>query len=125
VWFILATVAEVPPAVLIILNLNGPLNLICQLPAVITMTIAATRMYRSLTNFSTSTTEVVSDSKISKIRWNKTPFNRIHVTVDTIHEHNQVSLTSHPDSQMSTEEQRCDSDSADVFAPPGQHKEPV
>lgn|SRR6266850_157005 len=116
---------------------------ICQLPSVITMTIAATRMYRSLTNFSTSTTEVYkyssslllrlmlttisrnSDSKISKLRWNKTPFNRIHVTVDTIPEHNQVSLTSHPDSHMSTVEQPCNSDSADEFAPRAQPKEPV
>jgi len=51
IWLFLATVAEVPPAVFIILNLNDPLNLMFQTPALIGMSIAATRMYRSLTDF--------------------------------------------------------------------------
>ncbi|KAF8261249.1 hypothetical protein EI94DRAFT_821028 [Lactarius quietus] len=47
----LATIAEVPPSVFLILNLNGPLNLMFQTPALIVMSIASTRMHRSLTNF--------------------------------------------------------------------------
>ncbi|KAF8259719.1 hypothetical protein EI94DRAFT_1790375 [Lactarius quietus] len=51
IWLFLATMAEVPPAVLISLNLNDPFNLMFQAPALVVMSIAATRMYRSLTEF--------------------------------------------------------------------------
>jgi len=51
IWFLLATVAEVTPVVFIILNLNDPFNLMFQTPALIVMSIAATRMYRSLADF--------------------------------------------------------------------------
>jgi len=54
IWLFLATVAEVPPAVLLSLNLNYPLNLMFQIPALVVMTIAATRMHRSLTDFTYS-----------------------------------------------------------------------
>ncbi|KAN0141805.1 hypothetical protein V8E53_000267 [Lactarius tabidus] len=54
IWLLLATIAEVPPAVFISLNLNDPLNLMFQTPALIGMSIAATRMYRSLTDFTDS-----------------------------------------------------------------------
>ncbi|KAN0141808.1 hypothetical protein V8E53_000270 [Lactarius tabidus] len=54
VWLFVATIAEVPPAVFISLNLNYPLNLMFQIPALIVLTIAATRMHRSLTDFTHS-----------------------------------------------------------------------
>jgi len=54
IWFLLATLGEVPPTVFICLNLNGPLNLIFQIPCLITMSIAATRMYRALADFLSS-----------------------------------------------------------------------
>jgi hypothetical protein len=54
IWLLLATVSEVTPTVFISLNLNDPLNLMFQTPSLIVMAIAATRMYRSLTDFSTS-----------------------------------------------------------------------
>jgi len=116
-WLLLATVAEIPPLVLIVLNLNEPLNLICQLPSVITMTIAATRMYRSLADYAFSTTEINSNRGTSKLQWNQSPFNRIHVTVDSesTQVHNQVTLKSHHDSHMSTEEQPCQSDKSDGY----------
>ncbi|KAH9964916.1 hypothetical protein BC827DRAFT_899486 [Russula dissimulans] len=50
-WILLATIIGVPPMVMIVLNLNVPLNLMLQLPAAIAHSIAVTRMYRSLTNF--------------------------------------------------------------------------
>jgi len=80
-WLFLAAAAEVPPVVLIILNLNPPLNLIFQLPLSITMSIAATRMYRSLSDFLSGVAE--STSRVSKLHWNQTPFNRVEVIVDT------------------------------------------
>ncbi|KAF8487381.1 hypothetical protein DFH94DRAFT_24739 [Russula ochroleuca] len=54
IWLLLATVAEVPSAVLMILNLNVTLNLISQTPSMVVVTIAATRLYRSLINIYSS-----------------------------------------------------------------------
>ncbi|KAF8487402.1 hypothetical protein DFH94DRAFT_26034 [Russula ochroleuca] len=54
IWLLLATIAEVPPVVLLILNLNLPLVIITQSPGMIIVTIAATRLYRSLTNIYSS-----------------------------------------------------------------------
>ncbi|KAN0141797.1 hypothetical protein V8E53_000259 [Lactarius tabidus] len=47
----LATVAGVTPTVFISLNLNGPFDAMFQTPAIMGMTICATRMHRSLTDF--------------------------------------------------------------------------
>ncbi|KAH9964914.1 hypothetical protein BC827DRAFT_1374775 [Russula dissimulans] len=55
-WILLATIIGVPPMVMIVLNLNAPLNLMLQLPAAIAHSIAVTRMYRSLTNFVSGST---------------------------------------------------------------------
>jgi hypothetical protein len=54
-----------------------------------------------------------SENKVSKSQWNQTPFNRIHVTVDTTrwHEPDPVSSTSHHDPHhdphISIEEHPC------------------
>jgi len=61
IWLFLATIAEVPPAVFISLDLNYPFNLMFQTPALIVMSIAATRMHRSLSNF------INSDSRVNDI----------------------------------------------------------
>ncbi|KAF8491232.1 hypothetical protein F5888DRAFT_1076072 [Russula emetica] len=62
IWLLIATVAEVPPMVLIVLNLNASLNLMSQLPGVIAMVIAATRIYRNLADFAYGSTEIAFDS---------------------------------------------------------------
>ncbi|KAI0281972.1 hypothetical protein BGY98DRAFT_156449 [Russula aff. rugulosa BPL654] len=72
VWLALATVAEVPPTVFMFLNLNEALDLMFQGPNMVIMSIAATRMYRSLINL--GTTEVSDGvlggtSTVSKIRF--------------------------------------------------------
>lgn len=91
-----------------------------QLPSVITMSIAATRMHRSLTDFASSTADVYDSllflsspgftadedpqncySKISKLQWNETPSNRIEVTVDT--SLYQMPQTSRHDLYITTE----------------------
>jgi len=51
IWVLIATIAEVLPAVFICLNLNNPFDYIFQLPSVIAISIAATRIHRSLTQF--------------------------------------------------------------------------
>jgi len=94
-WFLLAMVAGVPPAVFIILNLNSPLNLMFQLPSVVAMIIAATRVYRFLSDFLAGITNGASDndpkcdSSLQKLHFHQTPFNRIEVTVDTSYEEYQ------------------------------------
>jgi len=54
IWLVVSVVAELTPAVFICLDLNEPFNLFFQIPWVITMSIAATRMYRSLSEFLSS-----------------------------------------------------------------------
>jgi len=51
IWCLLATMAQLPAAVFIFLNLNPPFNLMFQTPAMVALIIAATRIYRSLTDF--------------------------------------------------------------------------
>ncbi|KAH9990090.1 hypothetical protein BJV77DRAFT_1069111 [Russula vinacea] len=54
IWLLVATIAEVPSTVFLILNLNDSLNLISQDAGMVIVTIAATRLYRSLTNIYSS-----------------------------------------------------------------------
>jgi len=51
IWLILGCVAEIPPLVLTFLHFNDPLHALFETPGVIIMTIAATRMHRSLVNY--------------------------------------------------------------------------
>jgi len=51
IWLILGSAADVPPLVLTLLHLNDPLQAMFEAPSVIIMTIAATRMHRSLVKF--------------------------------------------------------------------------
>ncbi|KAF8491233.1 hypothetical protein F5888DRAFT_1807633 [Russula emetica] len=90
-WLLIATVAEVPPTVFIVLNLNALLNLMSQLPGVIAMVIAATRIYRNLADFAYGSTDIAFDSlqirdgKITRRKWKSsapTPVNQIEVTLD-------------------------------------------
>ncbi|KAF8492838.1 hypothetical protein F5888DRAFT_880283 [Russula emetica] len=62
IWLFIATFAEVTPAVFVSLDLNDPFNLMFQIPSMTIMTIAATRMHRSLANFASESTEVLLDS---------------------------------------------------------------
>ncbi|KAI0274156.1 hypothetical protein BGY98DRAFT_93753 [Russula aff. rugulosa BPL654] len=48
IWLLFAIVCEIPPTVFVCLDLNEPLSFIFQALNLITITIAATRMYRSL-----------------------------------------------------------------------------
>ncbi|KAI0279432.1 hypothetical protein BGY98DRAFT_968908 [Russula aff. rugulosa BPL654] len=62
IWLFIATFAEVTPVVFISLDLNDTFNLMFQVLSMIVMTIASTRMYRSLANFASESTEVLIDS---------------------------------------------------------------
>ncbi|KAI9432740.1 hypothetical protein H4582DRAFT_1089595 [Lactarius indigo] len=56
VWIFLATVGLVPPTIFLFLNLNEPMNIMFQTPAMVIMTICATRLYRSLVTFGNQST---------------------------------------------------------------------
>ncbi|KAI0255671.1 hypothetical protein BJV78DRAFT_692975 [Lactifluus subvellereus] len=83
IWVLLATIAEVPPTVFIYLNLNDAFNLMFQTPSLITMSIAATRMYRSLAEFGSSNiaegfqTSGFTASEIKRVPIAPIPLNRM------------------------------------------------
>jgi hypothetical protein len=54
-WLVLVTVAEIPTTIFIILNLNDYFNLMFQTPELIMMAVGASRIYRSLADYSSMT----------------------------------------------------------------------
>ncbi|KAI0274135.1 hypothetical protein BGY98DRAFT_1099209 [Russula aff. rugulosa BPL654] len=54
VWLSIVVIAELTPTVLICLNRNATLNIISMIPWAIAMSIASTRMFRSLSDFLSS-----------------------------------------------------------------------
>jgi len=50
-WLALVTLAEIPPTVFVILNLNDYLNLMFQVPELIMMAVGASRIYRCLADY--------------------------------------------------------------------------
>jgi len=55
IYLFIATAVEVPPVVFIFLDLNDAFNLMFLMPSLVTMSIVATRIYRSLADFVHST----------------------------------------------------------------------
>jgi len=51
IYLLVATIAEITPVVSICLDLNGAVDVMFLMPSLITMSIAATRMHRSLADF--------------------------------------------------------------------------
>ncbi|KAH9030477.1 hypothetical protein EDB84DRAFT_1562547 [Lactarius hengduanensis] len=62
IWVFLATVVQIVPTVFITLNLNDLFDLMFRTPSLIVMSIAATRMYRSSTDF-TSTSGLLDSTQ--------------------------------------------------------------
>ncbi|KAH9046063.1 hypothetical protein EDB84DRAFT_1558615 [Lactarius hengduanensis] len=54
IWVMIVTLAEIPPTVFILLNLNDPMNLIFQAFALIITPLGAARLYRELIDYPTS-----------------------------------------------------------------------
>jgi len=114
IWLFIATIAYVPPVVFISLNLNASLNLIFQTPTLVTLSIAATRMYRSLTDFYCHDNFILpkrSDPTFPEA--NRTcaspiQFNQMEVVVHTESTQHPVSQASHHSSLITTVEQLRD-----------------
>jgi len=100
-WLIIGSVAEIPALVLTFLHYNDPLHTIFETPGVIIMTIATTRMYRSLVNFASS--DVIHESpKMSTLAYAKpkqtdapsTVLDRIEVVTHKTFEQHSTGSTS-------------------------------
>jgi hypothetical protein len=107
IWLALATAAEIPPVVLIILDVNNQLNNIFETPTLITLTIAATRMHRSLVDFVSRCPEVAHKGpQVSSIVFSKTKqkdsiptaLDRIEIAVHTSFEQHPTSPVNNDDS---------------------------
>jgi len=101
IYLFVATIAEITPAVFVFLNLNDALDVMFLMPSVITMSIAATRMYRSLADFFFSADIGNGSDKppkriVTNTKWTTrippTP-SRMEVTVHTSYEDWQLSAS--------------------------------
>jgi len=63
IWLLLGTATELTPVLFISLYLTDALNIMFLMPSLLTMSIAATRMYRALADFSSTEITNVSDSR--------------------------------------------------------------
>jgi len=113
-WFLLATVADVPTVVLICLDLNDPLSLISITPSLVMVSIAATRMYRSLVDFVYGSTYIAQDSlqengsplsKVTRITAAHIPLKRLEVAVNTVADQYPTSQTSRHGSYIGMDRQ--------------------
>ncbi|KAH9954843.1 hypothetical protein BC827DRAFT_1240399 [Russula dissimulans] len=107
IWLFLASIAEVPPTVFICLNLNYPFNLMFQVPSLTIMSIAATRIYRALTDYSESTNGVqvslqTSDLETPRMRVTSLISSPVEVAMHTTFEQYPLSQTSQPSHGSST-----------------------
>ncbi|KAH9954854.1 hypothetical protein BC827DRAFT_1272180 [Russula dissimulans] len=110
IWLVLINIAYVPPVVCFALNLNAPFNMMFQTPALATLTIAATRMYRSLSDFGARDVSLTtpqrsgfSASVSTPIRVAPVSFDRVDVVVHKGHgggQYTSSQATSHYDSYV-------------------------
>ncbi|KAN0107326.1 hypothetical protein V8E52_010262 [Russula decolorans] len=110
IWFVVAAVAELPPALFMILNVNDVLNRMFLFPSLVMTVIAATRMYRSLQYFATPFNTAPDSNDDQKTRNSsrlvlktknpsvvRIPSNRLEVEV---HACTTYASEEHPTSQM-------------------------
>jgi len=114
-WLLLAIVAELMPVIFVCLNLNDALNMMFFMPALATMSIAATRMYRSLVNFGSHTDIIMSSGNHRRstraTSHGNFAFNtrdRVEVAVHTTYEHHLTPPKDPNVSFLSMEDQPCD-----------------
>ncbi|KAF8492441.1 hypothetical protein F5888DRAFT_916359 [Russula emetica] len=115
VWLSLAIVSGTPPAVIAVLSKSGQFTDIVLTPGVIAMTIAATRLHRSLVDYASGFPDVVSareninlpmssavSSNIKRAQAALDSSDRIEVTVHTAFEQHTTTQTNDYDSYNST-----------------------
>ncbi|KAI0278573.1 hypothetical protein BGY98DRAFT_516291 [Russula aff. rugulosa BPL654] len=122
IWLVIATAAELPQLLLLVLNVNDTLSLLFVVPSMVAVLIAATRIYRSLMHSASppvtqlgepdspdlqKAKRLVSHTKDSSVA--HIPSNRLEVTVHTTHpEEYPMSQTNNYDSYHSSDAQLTD-----------------
>jgi len=114
IWLLLAAAAEIPPLVLNTLHLNDPLDSMFQLPSWVTMAIAGTRMYRSLADFASRSTDIAHNNlqtikfavqETNRIDTASCPTNQMEVAVHIVSEQQVTPRMICDDLCTSTDEQ--------------------
>jgi len=116
IWLLLTIVALVPPTVFMILFWDASFDITFLLSACITMAIAATRMYRYLTDFARNSTDVPQGDLVQKIsppvqgnqliHVGSIPVNRMEVVVHTVsQQHDETCRTRDDDSCIRADEE--------------------
>ncbi|KAI0278571.1 hypothetical protein BGY98DRAFT_973449 [Russula aff. rugulosa BPL654] len=109
IWLVIATAAELPLLLLLVLNVNDSLNMLFLVPSMVTVIIAATRIYRSLIHSTSPPNTHLSEPDSSDLQKTKRlvpntkdssvleiPSNRLEVTVHTTYpEEYPMSQTNH------------------------------
>jgi len=115
IWLLLADAAEIPPVVFLILNLNETWDIMFQLPALITLSIAATRLHRSLVEFVSGTTEIIQENAggNTNLRVTWAPAGALHAhqidfAVHTDYEEDVTSQMRHHSSHIDIDSQLSD-----------------
>jgi len=112
IWLVLAIAAEVPPVVFI-LDMNEDVNLMFQVPSPIVMSIVATRMHRSLTDYATESTEIVSNSfrkNFPVMKTKQIPGPAVQVSLDPIEVAVNTAVEWYPASEPRPESSQLGSD---------------
>ncbi|KAH9956523.1 hypothetical protein BC827DRAFT_1270889 [Russula dissimulans] len=108
IWLLIATLAEVPTAVFICLDLNDPYNYMFTIISMIAMSIAATRTHRQLADFVTVRSDFSSNRLMPSKPASFFPQNHTGIAIHTTSEQHQTPLSSHSGSFMSAAEQLHD-----------------
>jgi len=116
-WLALVTIAEIPPSVFIILNLNDYLNLLFQVPELIMMAVGASRIYRCLADY-TCMSEFNWDDERS---WAVTGGVMSDVVPTTIRFHETINSSQRPlsDLEMSRTEHTVEASQSKISDKPG------
>ncbi|KAF8504745.1 hypothetical protein F5888DRAFT_1886812 [Russula emetica] len=116
IWLLVATIAEVLPAVFFCLNLNEPFNFMFLPPSMVTLSIAATRIHRCLVDHASGYTEHLSgpdsSERSGRIEWkaNRVPItlSRMEVAINRTSDQDQTPQTSQSGSLAYIEGQLCE-----------------
>jgi hypothetical protein len=113
VWLILGSVIEIPPIVLTTLHLNDQLHVLFQIPILLVMVIAATRMHRTLVDFASSGSADVSHENrpLSGVG-----FLRRRGDARSTTDHIKVSVSVASDSEQCSTGLKNDGDSATLYS---------
>jgi len=111
IWLLVATIAEVPPAVFLCLNLNNPLNDMFLPPSMVTLSIAATRIHRCLVDH-TSFEYAKHSERSGRIEWKakRVPITLrdMEVAINRTFDQDQTPQTSQNGSHTCIEGQPCE-----------------